>query len=770
MTQNRLFPDRRSLTPLALLLLTLGGLLSGCRTADRKELELYRKHLVAFSTQGVPLNPRSSLNGWFLGEQHMTDIEYQAQVRYIGDRINAFAKEKGDQFAGVMIFIHGGLNDYADTENRVLELSAPIQSCGYYPIFIAWNSDLMSSYVDNLFYTQGSLDYLQLAIFPLSIVRDLVKGAMNVGNRTWDGLVSQVQRIVLFGPTIEGKIAASIATTAISGYEDYLKEFKLDGRDSEKEIEPYIVPPAITMGSYQTRGFQDYYRYSPLSLSFLTWPVRSSMSFLVDSMGKGSWSGMQRRVQLLFEKDVESLTQKKEEGALAYLMQEIRRVQADHSLISRGQHDEESGRRNRKRTGSYDRRSVQLGLELIRDGATRFQARLKKTSLGQDDDYEILINSFLDRLLSLSKKKVLLMFQELISGPPQIQSQFSRTKDYVSQKIRGFASGKEESSEENESAPPGGSGEPGTFGSILVEEDFFEMARLFSFLAFNYEDASQVARKLTPAWKALQEILQDPEFLDEVEFFLNQPETRSALDDYFAFEGAPETEKAIRDTLKKFLGRMLDKALALIEKQLEKERQLELPVDIIAHSMGTIVTNEILKRSRSQETPNFRNLVFMGSASSVKEYEEITLEYLSRKKAYGTHLHHLVLHPEDEISESMFFDIIPRGSLLVYIDHYLTNPLTIKDRRIGRFENLMFSLKHTPPSLFEQISIKVFSAGNNLLERKRYEDLENNPKKHSEFTPQEFWKESFWEVDEEGVLEELRQVKKREERASRIRR
>jgi pimeloyl-ACP methyl ester carboxylesterase len=256
----------------------------------------------------------------------------------------------------------------------------------------------------------------------------------------------------------------------------------------------------------------------------------------------------------------------------------------------------------------------------------------------------------------------------------------------------------------------------------------------------------------------MKDVFSDQAVFEQISSFFRSEGVSELFTKYARIPAKRESEgfdAYYRETVGMLLDDVSAFVLERVGEKLEQERQHELPFHVVAHSMGAIVVNEVFKRSWTHDAPNFKNIVLMGAASSVKEYEDITIPYLLDKKRYGTHLYHLVLHPQDEASESMFYDVIPRGSLLVYIDNYLTTPLTTKDRRIGRFENLMFSLKDTPREALEQISIKVFSGGSGTLDRMAYEDLENNPQRHTEFTPQDFWRESFWRVDEPGVKDEI---------------
>jgi hypothetical protein len=176
-----------------------------------------------------------------------------------------------------------------------------------------------------------------------------------------------------------------------------------------------------------------------------------------------------------------------------------------------------------------------------------------------------------------------------------------------------------------------------------------------------------------------------------------------------------------------------------------------LEIDLVGHSMGSIVINQWLRHA-----PNLQlsNIVYMAGATSVTDYRDTVYSYLNRQhNQFGcvpkrliaagnggvpcTNVYHLVLHPTAEFSEKGWADLTPRGSLLVWIDNYFSRPLTPLDRTVGRFFNLMPELARTPDNLRDQIHAKVFRVGN-----KNYGCT--NPQIHHDFSVFPFWEESFW--------------------------
>lgn len=178
-------------------------------------------------------------------------------------------------------------------------------------------------------------------------------------------------------------------------------------------------------------------------------------------------------------------------------------------------------------------------------------------------------------------------------------------------------------------------------------------------------------------------------------------------------------------------------------------------LDLIGHSMGAIMANEILKEF--PDAPVFDNIVYLAAASSVRDYEQSVLPYL---EDHGdTKMYHLMLHDFAEIREESFFGIPPSGSLLVWIDNFLSKPATNRDKTAGRYVNLLPALPATPRELRDRIHVKAFGVGRVLRS--------SDPQEHGEFNnfigtlpPEDkaktpvtrkeglkFWEETFWKPD-----------------------
>lgn len=198
---------------------------------------------------------------------------------------------------------------------------------------------------------------------------------------------------------------------------------------------------------------------------------------------------------------------------------------------------------------------------------------------------------------------------------------------------------------------------------------------------------------------------------------------------------------------------------------------------LVGHSMGAILLNRVVRRFG--ENLPIANIVYMAAASTMKDYEETTWPYIRSRRnqqklrdqqekrckeiftqdlpqtvrdtdkywqnkfqekcrllfppsAPTPKFYNLMLHPKAEAQEASLYGIVPRGSLLVWLDGFLTNPPTPLDRMLGRFTNFMVAADRTPADIAWYIRPKVFGRGI------------RDPKNHGAFSACVFWNTKFW--------------------------
>lgn len=196
--------------------------------------------------------------------------------------------------------------------------------------------------------------------------------------------------------------------------------------------------------------------------------------------------------------------------------------------------------------------------------------------------------------------------------------------------------------------------------------------------------------------------------------------------------------------LAQFMERLAREYYAENAPDVPEDKKKRWEVTLVGHSMGAIILNEAIRRfgvttiqdsggKRVEVMLPFNRIVYLGAASSIRDYEDSVFPYL--KKNQEARFYHLVLHEEAEERETAGFDLALRGSILIWLDDFMNDPETPLDRTLGSYFNLMLAAHDTPDTLRRRISIKAFGAGKDV----------KAPQTHSELTEKfSFWKEQCW--------------------------
>jgi hypothetical protein len=99
----------------------------------------------------------------------------------------------------------------------------------------------------------------------------------------------------------------------------------------------------------------------------------------------------------------------------------------------------------------------------------------------------------------------------------------------------------------------------------------------------------------------------------------------------------------------------------------------------------------------------------------------------------------------NDLREEHLADAIPRGSLLVWLDDFLTEPNTPLDRTLGRWDNIV-EAAYVIRDVKTQVHLKAFTFN-------QYGQLEDqSPQQHGDFTLVHFWKDEFWKPVQEHTM------------------
>lgn len=178
----------------------------------------------------------------------------------------------------LLLFIHGGLNSPAGTVRRASRVATPMLASGVYPLFVNWDSSLLSSYLEHAcLLWQGHHGTLKCAFLPLEVAHDFARAGLRLPFALADLFTNRVK---------------SLRDNPIRRDPQILlaEQMVRDGRFALK-----LSTGLDHSGLVGNGGI--------LSLPLL--PAQVVTAPLLQSMGTSSWELMRRRTKLLFDTDEE---------------------------------------------------------------------------------------------------------------------------------------------------------------------------------------------------------------------------------------------------------------------------------------------------------------------------------------------------------------------------------------------------------------------------------------------------------------------------------
>ena len=181
-----------------------------------------------------------------------------------------------------------------------------------------------------------------------------------------------------------------------------------------------------------------------------------------------------------------------------------------------------------------------------------------------------------------------------------------------------------------------------------------------------------------------------------------------------------------------------------IEQMMQKSLQLRemetspLRITVIAHSMGAIVANELLYRHQDLD---FDDIVYMAAACTIREFSTTALSYI--KDSPTTRFFNLTLHPAEENDDRYGNELLPHGSLLDWIDAYITDQESLLDRTLGKWENVahaFHAMSYIPRAARRRMLVRGFA-------RAADSEHPDYPQDHGDFNDRKFhfWNEEYWD-------------------------
>lgn len=176
---------------------------------------------------------------------------------------------------------------------------------------------------------------------------------------------------------------------------------------------------------------------------------------------------------------------------------------------------------------------------------------------------------------------------------------------------------------------------------------------------------------------------------------------------------------------------------------LPPERRRRRSLILEGHSMGTIVIDRVLLHF--PDLPVAR-IYYLASASTIHELETSVIPFLTRNPR--TLYYHGMIHPYADAGEWQpdFLDMVPRGSLLEWVDDYLASPETPFDRVSGKWSNLIATQQVFTPAVRARVVLKAFGVRD---EFDRDDDvLYRALERHDGFSHPgfRFWDDASWRI------------------------
>ena len=205
----------------------------------------------------------------------------------------------------ILIFIHGGLDGLDKSLRRDQKQYQAIKDAGYYPLFIDWDSGLVSSYNERLLWirqgrkqTDALHKTLDILSSPLYLAADL-GGAVVRAPVVWAQFTSRTiensnARIRCVHDGQPFWLEHPDSLTADKFYSVLDRRY----RDASPAMQPASQPLRISIGREETSAG---YWYKDSAKWAAELPFKLVTTPIVDSMGRASWENMSRRTVTLFE-------------------------------------------------------------------------------------------------------------------------------------------------------------------------------------------------------------------------------------------------------------------------------------------------------------------------------------------------------------------------------------------------------------------------------------------------------------------------------------
>lgn len=269
------------------------------------------QHIVMFDGRGDLVDPTGNIrcksknknelcNGkHFLMKNYHDFHDSEDDIKYYNSLINSLKNHRASYTSPppkkILIYIHGGLNTQVSTVERAVHMHKMLEDEGYYPIFVNWQSSLISSYFDHLLYIRQGQEHVIIGPLtsPFYLLIDLGNAILRAPI-VWGGQIAS-----------QLKTRASLKLDSAVEVKDRTKFLKKEYNDAQSVNSENKHPGAIAIETGEDKR-QKIEKFLEGSSYLLLLPIRLLVSApLIDSFGTSSWNNMLRRTKLLFQREDE---------------------------------------------------------------------------------------------------------------------------------------------------------------------------------------------------------------------------------------------------------------------------------------------------------------------------------------------------------------------------------------------------------------------------------------------------------------------------------
>ena len=236
--------------------------------------------------------------------------EYRTQITRIFNAMDTFHEQNPDR--KILIFVHGGLNSPADSLASADSEMDCVMAAGYYPIYLDWNSDLLSTYGEHIaLITQGETDntVVRAVLSPAYVLADIGRAATRIPIVWINQFGSDIQAagadiaVLPRGGQIPStqpenqRWAAGSRGQALAKVYRQLRDAQTSDQNNRTRHELRIyIGPDYDVNPWHMAHLAAFY--------VLTLPAKLLSQPLIDWLGTPAWQVMSRRTLIAFDGDL----------------------------------------------------------------------------------------------------------------------------------------------------------------------------------------------------------------------------------------------------------------------------------------------------------------------------------------------------------------------------------------------------------------------------------------------------------------------------------